>query len=414
MSKSLIRKNQLHPDVADLISGFGNDFFITQSELEQALLGLETDFSFENLVYTTGNQTVDGIKNFNIRPQVNGANVLIQGDTNVVYTTGNQTINGVKSFGSRPNVNGSGVLLQGEAAASTVENVVYTTGNQTINGVKSFTSLPNVNGIPLSTGFGGGSEFTFPSNLSVILGAGKTFGKYQNGDTIEAAGLTTSQVIQLAITEKINPTVNLSVSPSSILLGQTSISNQLTFSRTINNPGATVTSVSLDWKRSNTSTLTNLSTDINLSSPYTHAFTNTSSNSNGIDYRYIVIDSQLSSGIATANVSFLHGNYFGYSSATSLTTIGQIETLGNQVLSDSRSRTVNSVTAGVNLYTYYAYRADAGDLTSIIQDGAAPVLGAFTKQSDIVGTNTNGASVTYRVYRSNATQAFTNNTLAFS
>jgi hypothetical protein len=293
-------------------------------------------------------------------------------------------------------------------------NVVYTTGNQTINGVKSFTSLPNVNGIPLSTGFGGGSEFTFPSNLSVILNPGKTFGKYQNGDTIEAAGLTTSQVIQLAITEKINPEVNLSASPISILLGQTNISNQLTFSRTIKNPGATVNSVSLEFKRSNESTWNILSTNINLSSPYTHAFTNTSSNSNGINYRYIVTDSLNSTATGTANVSFLHGNYFGYSSATSLTTIGQIETLGNQVLSDSRSRTVNGVTAGANLYTYYAYRAGDGDLTSIIQDGAAPVLGAFTKQSDIAGTNLNGASVTYRVYRSNATQAFTNNILAFS
>jgi hypothetical protein len=369
MSKSLIRKNQLHPDVADLISGFGDNFFITPEQLN-----LET----------------------------------------IVHTTGDQTINGEKSFTSRPSVNGTGVLLQGEAAPGVVENVVYTTGNQTINGVKSFTSLPNVNGVPLSTGFGGGSEFTFPSNLEVILNPGKTFGKYQNGDTIEAAGLTTSQVIELAITEKINPSVNLSVSPISILLGQTNISNQLTFSRVINNPGATITSVSLEFKRNNESTWNILSTNINLSSPFTHTFTNTSSNSNAINYRYIVTDSLNSTATGTANVSFLHGNYFGYSSATSLTTVAQIEALGNQVLSDSRSRTVNGVTAGPNLYTYYAYRAGAGDLTSIIQDGAAPVLGAFTKQNDIAGTNLNGASVTYRVYRSNATQAFTNNTLAFS
>jgi|694.fasta_scaffold72893_3 hypothetical protein len=368
MSKSLIRKNQLHPDIADLVSGFGTNFFISSGQVN-----LDT----------------------------------------IVHTTGQQTIDGTKSFISRPFVNGTGVLLQGEATKGIIENVVYTTGNQTINGVKSFTSLPNVNGIPLSTGLGGGSEFTFSSSLSVILGAGKTFGKYQNGDTIEAAGLTTSQVIQLAITEKINPTVNLSVSPQNILLGQTNISNQLTFSRTINNPGATVTSVSLDWKRSNTSTWTNLSTNINLNSPFTHAFTNTVSNSNGIDYRYVVGDSALTTGTATANVPFLYGNYFGYSSDTSLTTVAQIESLGNQSLSDSRSRTVN-VTAGAGLYTYYAYKSEAGDLTSIIQDGAASVLGAFTIQSDIVGTNTNGASVTYRVYRSNATQAFTNNTLAFS
>ena len=54
----------------------------------------------------------------------------------VVYTTGNQTISGVKAFISRPTVNGTGVLLSGEASAATVSNVVYTTGNttQTISG----------------------------------------------------------------------------------------------------------------------------------------------------------------------------------------------------------------------------------------------------------------------------------------
>jgi hypothetical protein len=372
MSRSLIRKNQLHPDVADLISGFGDNFFITQDRLN-----LQT----------------------------------------IVHTTGNQTINGVKRFTSRPEVNGTGVLLQGEAAAGVVENVVYTTGNQTINGVKSFTSLPNVNGIPLSTGFGGGggAEFTFPSNLTVALTPGKTFGRYQNGDTIEAVGLTTSQVIQLAITEKINPTVNLSVlspSTSSMLLGQTNVSNQLSFSSTPNNPGATLTSALLQWKRNGEVNWTTLAT--NPTSPFTHTHTNTVGNSNAYNYRYVVTDSIGSTATATVNVSFLHGNYFGYNAATSLATIAEIEALGNQVLSDSRSRTVNGVTAGAGLYTYYAYRAGAEDLTSIIQDGAAPVLGAFTKQSDIVGTNLNGVSVTYRVYRSNATQAFTNNSLAFS
>jgi hypothetical protein len=39
-------------------------------------------------------------------------------NANVVYTTGNQTISGLKAFGSRPTVNGTGVLLSGEAAGS--------------------------------------------------------------------------------------------------------------------------------------------------------------------------------------------------------------------------------------------------------------------------------------------------------
>lgn len=336
MSKSLIRKNQLHPDISDLIGQYGSGFFITSGDLD----------------------------NYQFTASLTGENV--------VYVTGDQNISGIKTFFERPVVNGTGVLLSGEV-------------------------------VP---------EFKFTGNLTVNLANGKTFGKYQNGQTIPASGKTTSEVIQLAITETINPTISLSLNPTTILIGQTGISNQLTFSYTINNPGATLNSALLEWKRSNESIWSNLAT--NPSSPYTHNNTNTSSNNNAYNYRYIITDSVGGINTGTANASFLYGNYFGYSSLTLLTTVAQIEALGNQTLSDSRSRTVNGVTAGAGLYTYYAYRAGAGDLTNIIQDGAAPILGAFTKQSDIVGTNINGASVTYRVYRSNATQAFTNNTLAFS
>jgi hypothetical protein len=83
------------------------------------------------------------------------------------------------------------------------------------------------------------------------------------------------------------------------------------------------------------------------------------------------------------------------------------------ILSDSKVRTITSVTAPINNYTYYCYNASAGDLTTVIQDGASSILGAFTKLPDVIGINNSGASVTYRVYRSNAPQAFTNNTLEF-
>jgi hypothetical protein len=57
--------------------------------------------------------------------------------SNVVYTTGNQNIGGVKIFASRPTVNGTGVLLSGEAT-SLPTTIVYTTGDQTIGGYKNF------------------------------------------------------------------------------------------------------------------------------------------------------------------------------------------------------------------------------------------------------------------------------------
>lgn len=533
MSKSLIRKNQLHPDIADLVSGYGDNFFITPQELELAI-DTSQQIITQGAVLVSGNQNVSGLKNFTTRPTVNGSGVLLSGEvigvgtdlSTTVRTTGNQTVSGVKAFISRPTVNGTGVLLSGEAGQIDLSSTVRTTGNQTISGVKSFTSLPNVNGIPLSTGIGAGGEFTFNSTLPVKLAPGKTFGKYQDGDIIQAVGLTTSEVIRMAISEAINPTVNLTSTIGTIAFNQTNISVGLNFNYVINSaPPATVSSVSLEWKRANENTWNVLSTNTGIGT-FTHTTTNALRNTQAFNYRYIVTDSEGASTTRTHDKSvtayvaptvsnivigsspallgsvattlageirkntpltsltnyqlqysvtpntwvnigavtsitstpfnfsvphndtslrnntsisyrirvtdsdgngtiqttdinlgtrnFLYGNYFGYSSATSLTTVGQIEALGRQELSDGRSRTVNGVTANAGFYTYYAYRASAEDLTSIIQDGAEPVLGAFTKQNDITSTNMNGASVTYRVYRSNATQAFTNSTLAFN
>jgi len=58
---------------------------------------------------------------------------------NLVYNTGNQTISGVKTFELRPTVNGTGVLLSGEASSITLpDTIVYTTGDQAISGNKTF------------------------------------------------------------------------------------------------------------------------------------------------------------------------------------------------------------------------------------------------------------------------------------
>lgn len=79
-----------------------------------------------------------GSAHFDSRPLVNGFPVMLSGDTvsidvsdlyptnnpsgfitgisNLVYTTGNQTISGVKNFTERPTLNGTGFLLIGEVA----------------------------------------------------------------------------------------------------------------------------------------------------------------------------------------------------------------------------------------------------------------------------------------------------------
>ncbi len=60
---------------------------------------------------------------FTNRPTVNGTGVLLSGEaaelpTTIVYTTGNQTISGTKNFVTRPQVNNIGVVISGEAYPS--------------------------------------------------------------------------------------------------------------------------------------------------------------------------------------------------------------------------------------------------------------------------------------------------------
>jgi hypothetical protein len=85
MSKSLIRKNQLHPDIIDLVSGYGADFFITPEALNIALESFNPTVSLtgENVVYTTGNQIVSGIKTFFERPLFNGSGLATTGELGV-------------------------------------------------------------------------------------------------------------------------------------------------------------------------------------------------------------------------------------------------------------------------------------------------------------------------------------------
>ena len=74
MAKSLIRKNQLHPDIFDLVSGYGDQLFITINELNQTIS------TISNVVFTSGNQIISGVKNFTSRPTFNGSGFAITGE----------------------------------------------------------------------------------------------------------------------------------------------------------------------------------------------------------------------------------------------------------------------------------------------------------------------------------------------
>ena len=103
MSKSLIRKNQLHPDIADLISGYGSQFFIGNSQA----------------VFVTGNQTIGGYKVFTNRTIISGELSLYGGLTvyGGVAMNNNLTIAGYTTLAGYTQSNPLSFIL-GRAASS--------------------------------------------------------------------------------------------------------------------------------------------------------------------------------------------------------------------------------------------------------------------------------------------------------
>jgi len=145
------------------------------------------------------------------------------------------------------------------------------------------------------------SSYVFPSDLTVSLTGGRTFGRYASGQTIPATGKTPAEVIRMAIAEPIAPTVSLS-SPTTIAFNQTSVSNVLNFSYTINTLGGSVSTAVLEWRRNNAGSWTTLTNNVNAIS-VTHNVTDTAFNTQSFNYRYIVVDSAGATTTATLNIT---------------------------------------------------------------------------------------------------------------
>ena len=104
----------------------------------------------ENVLYTTGNQTIVGSKTFTASRYVfSGADVIFTNNTGIV--------SGEWRFANRPTVNGTGVLLSGEAA--TLQNLA-TTGSTLDTKINSLSGYSN-NTFTTITSFS-----TFTGNLA--------------------------------------------------------------------------------------------------------------------------------------------------------------------------------------------------------------------------------------------------------
>lgn len=135
-------------------------------------------------------------------------------------------------------------------------------------------------------------------------------------------------------------------------------------------------------------------------------------NSNNLSYRAIVTDQKGSTTSSVVTVNFYHRNALGYSDSIALS-LSDIALLPNSSFMDSKVRTINNVTAPSDEHTFYVYAASQPNLTEVTMNGSTPVLGSFTGPATVSGTNSYGASVSYKVYRTNSPGAFTNNKLDF-
>lgn len=135
-------------------------------------------------------------------------------------------------------------------------------------------------------------------------------------------------------------------------------------------------------------------------------------NSTSINYRLEVVDSFATNYSSIGTISLVYKSVLGYNTASSISLL-ELLSMGNQLLTNSKGRTITATATG-GAFTYYGYNAAAGDLTGIVKDGTTPDLGAWTKLVDLTGINSFGATVTYRVYKTNSTNAYTGNILTIS
>jgi len=119
---------------------------------------------------------------------------------------------------------------------------------------------------------------------------------------------------------------------------------------------------------------------------------------------------------ASTSVSFRFRNYMAASSTDIISNATAQSVVDSNtidsILDSDRVWTATCSAANDTLgnYTYILYPTSYGDLSTIIQNGALPVLGAFTKLGDYTITNAYGASISARVYKSNSDKAFSSGT----
>jgi hypothetical protein len=182
-----------------------------------------------------------------------------------------------------------------------------------------------------------------------------------------------------------------------------------------NSPYVDLISYRLQYQLNN-GTWINIGNSVNFLDPSNNliALTDSSApiNTKILSYRILIVDSFTTNYTAVGTINLNQKQLYGYNIKTSLT-LTELLSL-NLINYTSNKNSVITATSINGTFTFYGYDSISGDLTSIIKDGTTPDLGAWTKLTNLTGVNSFGATVSYIVYKTNSTNAYTNNVLIIS
>ena len=293
--------------------------------------------------------------------------------------------------------------LNGTNGTSGVNGTSGSSGTTGTSGSSGLAGAAGTSGTSGSNGTSGSSGVSpssvFANNVLVCLTGGRTVGRYVNGQTIPSAGLTAEQVFNLIAREPISPTVTLT-SSTVIQFNQTAISNVLNFNYTINSCGATVATVSLEWRRNNTGAWTVLSTNTSLTS-FTHTLTDSAFNTQPFNYRYIVVDSDGATTTGLKNITplaYVAPSLYFSAPAVTLTSpeTNYSREWGNTPSNVQGSWIRNSPLVPVVSYTYFVAINSGGYSTLYGPNSISGSSGSFATVYDAQNTLTT-TSITYAV-----------------
>lgn len=157
--------------------------------------------------------------------------------------------------------------------------------------------------------------------------------------------------------------------------------------------GTVVTSTILNWAVSEALTSESLDNGVGAVSPASlRAYTHTSTYSTNRTYT-LTVGNGSETDTATTAIRFLNSNYYGVSASTTLNSLAVNSLSHNLATSRTQTRTI----AATAQYIYIAYPASYGAATFTI-NGLVNNDWTLSTQNH---TNSSGAVVSYRVYRTN-------------